>query len=85
MVYYYCEQIHCWRDETHKKTPTDVGSEKINNCCTNSFNDSNEIRTHNYLVRKPTLNHLAKLASLAKCLSVRLKTKWLWVRIIAVT
>ena len=25
-------------------------------------NDSNEIRTHNHLVRKQTLNHLAKLA-----------------------
>ena len=26
------------------------------------LNDSNEIRTHNHLVRKQTLNHLAKLA-----------------------
>ena len=42
---------------------------------------SNVIRTHNHLVRKRTLNHLAKRASLAKWLSVRLRTKWLWVLI----
>ena len=36
--------------------------------------DSNGIRTHNHLVCK-------KLAFLAKWLSVRLRTKWLWVRI----
>ena len=45
-----------------------------------SLSDSNVIRTHNYLVRKRTLNHIAKLASLAKWLSVCLRTKWLWVR-----
>ena len=39
-----------------------------------SLSDSNEIRTHNHLVRKQTLNHLARL-------SVRLQTKWLSVRI----
>ena len=43
--------------------------------------DSNGSRTHNHLVRKRTLNHLAKLANLAKCFSVCLQTKWLWVRI----
>ena len=37
--------------------------------------DSNEIRTHNYVVCKQTLNHLAKW------LSVCLQTKWLWFRI----
>ena len=37
--------------------------------------DSNIIRTHNHLVCKRTLNHLAKW------LSVRLRTKCLWVRI----
>ena len=42
------------------------------------LSDSNEIRTHNHLVRKRTLNHLA---SFAKWLSVRLQTKWLSVRI----
>ena len=36
---------------------------------------SNEIRTHNHLVCKRTLKHLAKW------LSVRLRTKWLWIRI----
>ena len=46
-----------------------------------SLSDSNGIRTHNHLVCKQTLNHLAKLASLAKWLSIRLRTKWLWVRI----
>ena len=35
--------------------------------------------THNHLVCKRTINHLAKLASLAKWLGVRLRTKWLWV------
>ena len=37
----------------------------------------------NHLVRKRTLNHLAKrhLVSLAKWLSVRLQTKWFWVRV----
>ena len=48
---------------------------KISQC------DSNVIRNHNHLVRKWTLNYLAKLAGLAKWLSVRLRTKWLWVRI----
>ena len=37
--------------------------------------------THNHLVRKRTLHHLAKSANLGKGLSVRLRTKWLWVRI----
>ena len=36
--------------------------------------DSNRIKTHNYLVRKETLTHLAKLG-------VCLLTKWSWVRI----
>ena len=52
-----------------------------------SLSDSNGIRTHNnHLVRKRTLNYLAKsfnhLASFAKWLSVRLQTLWLWVRIL---
>ena len=34
--------------------------------------DSNEIRTHNHLVRTRTLNHFAKLR----------QTKWLWVWIL---
>ena len=46
-----------------------------------SLCDCNASRTHNHVVRKPTLNHLAKLASLAKWLNVRLRTKCLWVRI----
>ena len=46
------------------------------------LSDSNGIRTHNHLVRKQTLKHLAKLTSLAKYLSVHLRTKWLWVPIL---
>ena len=42
------------------------------------LSDSNVIRTHNQLFHKRTLSHLA---SLAKWLSVRLRTKRLWVRI----
>ena len=41
-------------------------------------NDCNWTRTQNHLVLKRTLNHLA---SLAKWLSVRLRTKWFWVRV----
>ena len=40
------------------------------------LSDSNVIRTHNHLVRKRKLNHLAKLA----WLSVSLRNKWLWPR-----
>ena len=46
-----------------------------------SWSDCNWTRTHNHLVRKRTLNHLTKLISLAKRLSVRLRTKWLWVQV----
>ena len=46
-----------------------------------TLSECNEIRTHNHLVYKRTLNHLAKLASLAKWLSVLLRTNWLWVQI----
>ena len=48
------------------------------------LSDSNNIPNHNHLVRKRTLNHLAKLVfkvSLVKWLSVRLRDKWWWVRI----
>ena len=41
-----------------------------------SLSDCKWTLTHNHLVRKRTLNHLVKLASLAKWLSVRLRTKW---------
>ena len=46
-----------------------------------SLSGCNENRIHNHIVRKRTLNHLAKLASLAKWLSFRLRAKWLWVRV----
>ena len=46
-----------------------------------SLRDCNRTRTHSHLVHKWSLNHLTELASLAKCLSVRLWTKWLWVRV----
>ena len=44
----------------------------------------NWTRTQNHLVRKQTLNHLGEfgqMASLVKCLSVRLQTNWFWVRV----
>ena len=41
--------------------------------------DGKGTRTHNHLVHKRTLKQLAKQASLAKWLSVGLRTKWLWV------
>ena len=46
-----------------------------------SLSGSNVIRSHNHLVRERIPNHLAKLASLAKWLSVRSRTKRLLVRI----
>ena len=46
-----------------------------------SLSYNSGIRTHNHLVYKWTLNHLAKLASLVKWFSVRLRIKWLWARI----
>ena len=46
-----------------------------------SLIDSNKIWIHNHLVPKQTLNHLVKLASLAKWSSVCLRTKWLWIGI----
>ena len=46
-----------------------------------SLSDCNWAQTHIYLVRKQTLNHLAKLTSLAKWLSVHLWTKWMWVQV----
>ena len=45
-----------------------------------SLSDSIGIRTHKHLVRKRLLKHLAKPASLAKWLSVHLRTKYFWVR-----
>ena len=44
------------------------------------WSDYNGIRTHSDLVFKRTLNN--HLASLDKCLSVHLRTKLLWVRIL---
>ena len=46
-----------------------------------SLSDCNWAQTHIYLVHKQTLNHLAKLTSLAKWLSAHLWTKGLWVRV----
>ena len=47
-----------------------------------SVNVNKVIRTHNHLVRKGTLNHLAKLASFVKWFSAYLRNKCLWVRIL---
>ena len=46
------------------------------NVAVHYLSDCNWNWTHNHLVCKRTLNHLAQLA---KWLSVRLQTKWLWV------
>ena len=46
-----------------------------------SLCDSNRIPTHKHLVHKQTVNHLTKLASLAKWMSVCLQTKWMWIPI----
>ena len=43
-----------------------------------NLSDSNWTQTHNHLVCKRTLNYLD---TLARWLSVRLRTKWLWVRV----
>ena len=48
-----------------------------------SLSDCNWTRTQNHLVHKRTLNHLAKwfvYEQMVRLLSVRLWTKWLWVR-----
>ena len=42
------------------------------------FEHASWTRTQNNLFRKRTLNHLV---SLAKWVSVRLRTKWFWVRL----
>ena len=52
-----------------------------NRCNIWSLSDCNGTRTYSHLVHNRTLNHLAKQASLVKWLSVRLKTKCLWVRV----
>ena len=46
------------------------------------ISDCNGTRTDNHLVLKQTLNHLTKLANLAKWLSFHLRTKWLWVQVL---
>ena len=54
-----------------------------NRCDIWSLSDYNGIRIHNHLVRKQTLNYLAKLGSWlnAKWLSLCSRTKWLWAQI----
>ena len=61
---------------------TCIGLKHLGSCKDNFSRDCNGTRTHNCLVRKRTLNHLAKLVILAKWLSVRLGTKLLWVRVL---
>ena len=46
------------------------------------LSDCNETGTHIQLVRKPILNHKAKLTCLFKSSSVCLRTKWLLVRVL---
>ena len=47
-----------------------------------SLSDCSWTWVNNHLIHKRTLNHLAKLASLAQWLSVSLWYKWLWVRVL---
>ena len=47
-----------------------------------SLSDCNVTWAHNHLVRKRALNHLATLTGLAKWLSFRLQTTWLWVQVL---
>ena len=49
-----------------KKWENDIVSKKPCNCDQKLSNDCNWTQTHSHLVRTQTLNHLAKLASLAK-------------------
>ena len=57
-------------------------NEQKNDLKTNMTSDSNDIRTHNHLIRKQTPNQLAKLVSLAKWLNICLQIKELWVWIL---
>ena len=54
----------------------------INSATNTPLSDCSWTQTHNQLVCKRILNHLDKhSASLAKWLSVHLRTNWLWVRV----
>ena len=44
-----------------------LNSFKYQNSNNHQMSDSNEIRTHNYLIRKGILNHLANLAKWLSC------------------
>ena len=52
-----------------------------NGCKKNKLFDCNGTPTRYHLVHKRTLNNLAKPASVTKRLNIRLRTKWLWVRL----
>ena len=62
----------------HVTSKSEFYPEPCNSWITLLLSDCNWTRTQNHLVRNRTLNHLA---SLAKWLSVRLRTKWFWVQV----
>ena len=65
-------------DQAVSGAPGDMVVEsKLSPC--SGLSDCNWTRTHNHVVHKRTLNHLAKLA---KWLSVHLWTKGLWVQVL---
>ena len=69
---------------THESTLCSCGNVKkllpLNRCDIRCLSDSNGIRTHPQLACKRTVNSLAKLTT-DQWLSIRLWTKYLWVRI----
>ena len=56
-----------------------------NRCDIWGLSDRNENRTKNHLVKKRTLNHLAKLAKLLSCENLSVKCIWLYVLIMSRT
>ena len=64
-----------WLDAEHVRKQRKLALDGMSNIILHE-SDCNWTRTHNHLVHKQTLNHLV---SLAKWLSVCLRTKWLWV------
>ena len=47
-----------------------------------SLSDSNSNRTHDHLVCKQTLNHLAKRAKWLSCVVSILSVRWIWLYVI---
>ena len=66
----YCHATYAFQSESTLYSCINVKELLARNRCDIwSLSDSNRIRTHNRLVRKPKPNHLAKLAQLSGCVS----------------